>query len=347
MTDVTVSNDPLEFTVIETGDQGPPGPQGVPGAPGAQGPPGPPGLQGPPGAPSIVPGPPGQDGGGAPATTPPLMDAAAAVGTSTNFARGDHVHPSDTSRAPTANPSFSGNVTVAGYLQVGAIVLLSTGVDLNGVINPGVYACQSNSINGPGGSNQYYVEVIPYQTGATGYLMQRVTDLVNDGLVWIRIRLNGAWHSWIFVGSNPGHIRAEPGNGSAAAGEIGEFVTASIAPGNVGSNTVYNLAQITLQPGDWNVWGFIEAAGNPVGTTFSVQNFYASVSATSLAIDQTNGRSTRFVWGVFTSMYGQGAPISPSRFSLSVATTIYLVGTVVFNAGACTMAGTLSARRAR
>ena len=38
----------------------------------------------------------------------PLMDGSAAVGTSTRFARQDHVHPSDTSKANLASPTFTG-----------------------------------------------------------------------------------------------------------------------------------------------------------------------------------------------------------------------------------------------
>jgi len=43
-----------------------------------------------------------------PATNPPLMDGTAAVGTSLAYAREDHVHPSDTSRAPLASPALTG-----------------------------------------------------------------------------------------------------------------------------------------------------------------------------------------------------------------------------------------------
>jgi hypothetical protein len=81
------------------GPQGPIGPQGpvgptstVPGPQGPQGPQGIQGIQGPT-------GPAGADGAGAPATVPPLMDSTATVGTSLLFARQDHIHPSDTSRA--------------------------------------------------------------------------------------------------------------------------------------------------------------------------------------------------------------------------------------------------------
>ena len=45
------------------------------------------------------------------AATAPAMDGTAAVGTSTRFARADHVHPTDTSRAPLASPAFTGTPT--------------------------------------------------------------------------------------------------------------------------------------------------------------------------------------------------------------------------------------------
>jgi hypothetical protein len=46
-------------------------------------------------------------------STTPVMDGVAAVGTSTTTARADHVHATDTSRAPINNPSFTGTVTLA------------------------------------------------------------------------------------------------------------------------------------------------------------------------------------------------------------------------------------------
>lgn len=41
-------------------------------------------------------------------STSPKMDGTAAVGTETSFARGDHVHPSDTKKANLASPTFTG-----------------------------------------------------------------------------------------------------------------------------------------------------------------------------------------------------------------------------------------------
>jgi hypothetical protein len=43
----------------------------------------------------------------------PLMNGTAAVGTSLRYTRQDHVHPTDTSRAPTASPTFTGTVTAS------------------------------------------------------------------------------------------------------------------------------------------------------------------------------------------------------------------------------------------
>jgi hypothetical protein len=59
--------------------------------------------------------------GQASATTP-LINGAAAVGTSLRYARQDHIHPTDTTRAPLASPTFTGTVTIpagasiTGYL---------------------------------------------------------------------------------------------------------------------------------------------------------------------------------------------------------------------------------------
>lgn len=44
-------------------------------------------------------------------STTPAMDGAAAVGTGTTWARADHVHPTDTSRAPLASPALTGTPT--------------------------------------------------------------------------------------------------------------------------------------------------------------------------------------------------------------------------------------------
>ena len=43
--------------------------------------------------------------------TAPAMDGTASIGTGTRFARADHIHPTDTSRAPLASPALTGTPT--------------------------------------------------------------------------------------------------------------------------------------------------------------------------------------------------------------------------------------------
>jgi hypothetical protein len=50
----------------------------------------------------------------------PVMDGTAAAGTATTWARADHVHPTDTSRAPAASPTFTGTVGLASAKWTGS-----------------------------------------------------------------------------------------------------------------------------------------------------------------------------------------------------------------------------------
>ena len=49
-------------------------------------------------------------------TATPLMDGTAAVGTSNAFARGDHVHPSDTAKVSKSGDTMTGALTVKNYV---------------------------------------------------------------------------------------------------------------------------------------------------------------------------------------------------------------------------------------
>jgi hypothetical protein len=51
-------------------------------------------------------------------STSPAMDGTATVGTSLRYARADHIHPTDTSRAPAASPSFTGTASFAGDITM-------------------------------------------------------------------------------------------------------------------------------------------------------------------------------------------------------------------------------------
>ena len=61
----------------------------------------------------------------------PAMDGTGAAGTSERYARQGHVHPTDTSRAPTASPTFTGPITAGGVLLCGTTLVLDDNVAAN------------------------------------------------------------------------------------------------------------------------------------------------------------------------------------------------------------------------
>ena len=58
--------------------------------------------------------------------TAPVMDGTATVGTSLRYARQDHVHPSDTTRAPLASPTFTGTVTIPAGASISGYAPLAS-----------------------------------------------------------------------------------------------------------------------------------------------------------------------------------------------------------------------------
>lgn len=66
-------------------------------------------------------------------TATPLVDGTAAVGVSTKWAHEDHRHPTDTSRAPTASPTFTGSITAGSK---GHIFGTGSGTAATGSVTP-------------------------------------------------------------------------------------------------------------------------------------------------------------------------------------------------------------------
>lgn len=67
-----------------------------------------------------------------PSTTTPKMDGTAAVGTEVKYARGDHVHPTDTSRAPTNHASTGTTYGAASTSNYGHVKLSNTAPSMDG-----------------------------------------------------------------------------------------------------------------------------------------------------------------------------------------------------------------------
>ena len=60
------------------------------------------------------------------ASANPVINGTAAAGISTRYARADHVHPTDTTRAPLDSPTFTGTVTIPAGASISGYAALAT-----------------------------------------------------------------------------------------------------------------------------------------------------------------------------------------------------------------------------
>jgi hypothetical protein len=131
--------------------------------------------------------------------------------------------------------------------------------------------------------------------------------------------------------------------GNAAAGSVGEYVTATQGtPVSMTSSTSANIISISLTAGDWDVSGVFRA--NPAGTTV-IQIQGGSISTTSATFGAL-GTATILN---STNPAGNGSTaVTPTvRISVSSTTTVYLVGVIYFTTSTATMDGMIRARRVR
>lgn len=137
-------------------------------------------------------------------------------------------------------------------------------------------------------------------------------------------------------------------NDAAAAGNVGEYVTAAIAVGSAiaaGTTTQYKtITSISLTAGDWIVSG-------QVSTILSAATATAAMAAISLfanntVTDQVDGVN-QLAGGPPTANYNNTITISNYRISLASTTTVYLKCAQTFAVGTPTMFGSINAVRAR
>lgn len=145
-----------------------------------------------------------------------------------------------------------------------------------------------------------------------------------------------------------GQIPGTATNDAAAAGNVGEtgFNASNLTA--VTSAQTINLASVTLQPGDYDVWG--SAVGAATSGTTSVQNLVASISLVSATHSFTTGDFSAVLYGPGT-VTGNNAAIAFSTpvktISFAVATLVYFTGSMTFTLSTAGMKGQISWRRVR
>jgi len=147
---------------------------------------------------------------------------------------------------------------------------------------------------------------------------------------------------------SPGHYSGEPSTGSASAGEIGEYIESVLGAGSataLTTNVAKTITSISLTAGDWDVDGSVGFA--PTATT-SVNATFASLSLSTNTLDTTLGRTGGGGFGAFVSGGSNFfSSVQPVRFSVSGATTVFLVGQSGFSVSTLSGYGIIRARRIR
>jgi hypothetical protein len=305
-----------------TGAQGPKGDTGAAGTQGVQGPAGAAGSQG-------VQGPPGPtavsaDAGNtatlgtdhlvfvplspAASNAIPAMDGTAAAGSANAWSRGDHVHPTDTSRYAASNPSgFQTAAQVTAALPVAS----STPPAMDGTAAVGVGATFARADH----VHPTNTALVPLAGGTmTGpLLLKGVVD-----------------------GSN------------AAAGVVGEQLAVSVTTAvSLTTGVTVNIGSLSLTAGDWTVSGVVlfTPSAAPTALAAAVANASATLP-TAAQIAAGTGNMTQYRMA-FTTGQTETMQTGACRVNVSAPTTIYLAAQGTFSSGTLTATGYMSARRVR
>lgn len=156
----------------------------------------------------------------------------------------------------------------------------------------------------------------------------------------------GSWLRGITIIDN---IRGTTTNDNAAAGMVGEYISASVLAGAavaLTSGATSNITSLSLTAGDWDVEGFIYISSG-AGTSFTVQaGAISSTSATFPTLPAPGVAITRTA-AYIPGGFGNAMPTGSIRLSLAATTTVYLIASCTFTISTASAYGNIQARRAR
>jgi hypothetical protein len=134
--------------------------------------------------------------------------------------------------------------------------------------------------------------------------------------------------------------------GNAAAGQVGEYLTASNTATSLTTAVAANATSLSLTAGDWEIESVITYV--PTGST-NITQLFAGASSTSAAFGGfgSYSKTTYAAAGVVTGNTGITVASPVVRISISATTTVYAVASANFTASTMTCDGFLRARRIR
>ena len=128
----------------------------------------------------------------------------------------------------------------------------------------------------------------------------------------------------------------------AAAGRVGEYLTASGGPVALTTGATADIATLSLGAGDWDVWGGVNFNSNIATQIRQVWAWVNNASVTAPGDLLYTQITALFVDGGVQNL---AAPVR--RMSLAATTTIYLSAQATFGVSTSGASGIICARRVR
>jgi len=124
---------------------------------------------------------------------------------------------------------------------------------------------------------------------------------------------------------------------AAAAGKIGEYLTATFGSSGLSNNVAADLGTLALTAGDWDVRGYATFTSSAT----ALRGVFAWVGNAAVTPNQAAG--------IAVANMGTGTALwtGPQRFSGAGAMTAYLGVMASFSAGTAAASGFIAARRVR
>lgn len=142
-------------------------------------------------------------------------------------------------------------------------------------------------------------------------------------------------------------------NDSAAAGNIGQYLTATVASGaavTLATGSATPITFISLTAGDWDVAGVVDYVPN-AATSITILSQGSQALNGCMTVGPALGAQDTFtLWETAANIIGASSPaweIPVTRISIASTTTVCLIAKATFSVNTLTGYGTIRARRMR
>jgi hypothetical protein len=229
------------------------------------------------------------------------------------------------------NTQFAGPAQAIPISGTGNVVLTNTPTISNIVLNGGMFV--NSQVTGQvlleaSQTSSTYTFILPAVSASVGQL--------------VNIPSSSAANSYQMGYVSPSQLKGTVAGDNAAAGNIGEYLTALGAATPLVTGTFTTVTSLTLTPGDWDV----QAQG-----IFAYVNTVAATAFCGLSsitgVNQFAGFNFGSTEYAGMTINGQNVLVTGSaRLNITVAQTIYCVCFASFNTS-CSATGAIRARRVR